>query len=101
MVHNVFFTLEDKSETAVNKLINDCHKYLKVIDGIIFFAVGPRVTEYQRPVNDQEFDVALHIAFTDKAAHDKYQVSDNHQAFLAENKPNFKSIKVCDSFIAE
>ena len=101
MVHNVFFTLNDNSDSSVKKLVDDCYKYLKDIDGITFFAAGPRVTEYQRPVNDQTFDVALHIAFTSKEAHDKYQVSEQHQAFLAKNKPTWKAVKVCDSFIAE
>lgn len=100
MIHNVFFTLNDASAAAVKKLIDDCYKYLKDIDGVVFFAAGERVRGYQRPVNDQQFDVALHIAFKSKEDHDKYQTSENHQAFIAANKPNWKSLKVCDSFIA-
>ena len=101
MVHDVFFTLNDNSDAAVQKLIGDCYKYLKDHDGVVFFAAGPRAAEYQRPVNDSEFDVALTVVFKDKSYHVKYQTAEDHLKFIAENKPNWKQVRVFDSLVAK
>ena len=68
---------------------------------IVFFAAGPRVEESTRPVNVQDWDVALHVVFDSKDLHDKYQDADDHHKFIDENKQNWKSVRVFDSFIAE
>ena len=46
---------------------------------------------------DQGFDVALHIVFTNKAAHDKYQEAESHKQFIEENKENWKKVRVFDA----
>jgi len=97
--HNVFFTLEDDSQAAIDKLVADCHKYLKNHPGVEFFAAGTLGNEFNRPVNDRMFDVALHVVFTDKAAHDNYQTIDDHQKFIELNKPNWKQVRVFDSWV--
>ena len=101
MVHDVFFTLNDNSDQAIQTLIDACYKYLKDHDGVTFFAAGPRVKECNREVNIQDWDVALHAVFESKECHDKYQTIEDHLTFIAENKQNWKSVKVFDSFIAE
>ena len=101
MVHDVFFTLNDNSDDAIQHLINACYKYLKDHDGVIFFAAGPRAKDYQRPVNVQDWDVALHVVFESKEQHDKYQVAETHLKFIEENKQNWKTVKVFDSLIAK
>ena len=58
--------------------------------GALFFAAGTLADEFQRPVNDRAFDVALHVVFTDRAAHDAYQQAPRHLKFIEENKPNWK-----------
>ena len=98
--HMVFFTLKDPSDEATQKLVDGCQKYLKAHDGIAFFAAGKRGEEFERPVNDQEFHVALHVVFNDKEAHDVYQVSDNHNAFIAENKDNWEAVRVFDAYVS-
>ena len=67
--HNVFFTLKDGSDAAADRLVAACRKYLKDHPGVVFFAAGTLAPEFQRPVNDRGFQVALHVVFTDKAAH--------------------------------
>lgn len=97
--HTVFFTLKDASAEATEKLVTDCQKYLKAHDGIVFFAAGTRGEEFDRPVNDSEFHVALHVVFDNKESHDVYQVSDNHNAFIDANKDNWGSVRVFDAYV--
>ncbi|QDV68200.1 Stress responsive A/B Barrel Domain protein [Rosistilla carotiformis] len=98
--HCVFFTLNDKSDVQCESLIAAGLKYLKPHDGIVSYSMGRREPEMQRPVNDQEFDVCLAIVFADRAAHDAYQVSDPHNEFIAEQKENWKQVRVFDSNVA-
>jgi len=97
--HNVFFTLHDDSPAAIQKLVDDCYRYLKEHPGVVFFAAGTLGEEFARPVNDRMFDVALHVVFTDKEAHDKYQTIDDHVKFIETNKANWKQVRVFDSWV--
>ncbi len=98
--HDVFFALTDNSPEAKAKLIAACKKYLSGHPGTIWFAAGPRGDEFQRGVNDQGFDVALHIVFKNKAAHDQYSKAERHMKFIEENKANWKKVRVFDSYVA-
>jgi hypothetical protein len=97
LVHNVFFSLEDRSTEAKNKLLQACRKYLTEHPGIVFFACGVLAEELKREVNDRDFDVGLHVVFKDKAAHDHYQLSAAHHRVIAENRANWKKVRVFDS----
>jgi hypothetical protein len=99
LVHDVYFTLIDGSEAARAQLIAACYRYLTGHDGVLFMSAGGLVSELARPVNDRGFDVALHIRFADKAAHDLYQEAERHKAFMAEQRPNWKSVRVFDSWV--
>ena len=57
--------------------------------------------DLRRDVNDIGFDVALHIVFTDKPAHDVYQESPSHMRFIAENKGGWKQVRVFDSVVEQ
>ncbi|MCG6156784.1 Dabb family protein [Rubinisphaera margarita] len=100
LAHIVYFTLHDNSEAARTKLVDACHKYLKDHPGVEFFAAGTLGDEFSRPVNDKTYDVSLHVYFTDKAAHDAYQTIDDHLTFIAENKENWKQVRVFDSWVS-
>ena len=54
-------------------------------------------TWLDRPVNDRDFDVGLHVVFEDRAAHDEYQPSERHEKFIAENKHLWNKVRVFDS----
>jgi hypothetical protein len=99
LVHDVYFTLKDNSADARTKFIDSCKKYLTKHPGTLHFAVGPRAEEIKGRVNDQEFDVALHIVFKDKAALEKYRVSDRHQQFIKEVQDSLKKVRVFDSLV--
>lgn len=100
LAHNVYFTLNDTSAEAIDRLVRACHQYLKNHPGVVFYAAGTLVEELQRPVNDREFQVALHVVFADKAAHDVYQQAADHLTFIAEQKDNWKQVRVFDSYVA-
>lgn len=96
LVHNVYFLLHDRSAPARQKLIDDCKKYLTGHPGTVFFAVGT-VADLDRPVNDRDFDVGLHVIFENRKAHDEYQVAPRHIAFVDANKPTWAKVRVFDS----
>lgn len=97
LAHMVYFTLEDNSEAKVNQLVSQCHELLNDHPGLEYFAVGILNRDLDRPVNDREFDVSLHTVFSDRAAHDAYQVAARHVEFIANNKSNWKTVRVFDS----
>lgn len=99
LAHNVYFTLKDASDSSADKLVAACHKHLQDHPGVLFFAAGRLAPEFQRPVNDRGFQVALHVVFTDKAAHDAYQQAPAHVTFIEENRANWAQVRVFDSYV--
>jgi hypothetical protein len=99
LAHNVFFKLKDPTEANVAALVAACKKYLNVQPGIVFFATGPICKELAREVNDQNWDVGLHLVFDSKASHDNYQDDPEHIKFVDENKPNWAGVRVFDSYV--
>jgi hypothetical protein len=100
-MHNVYFTLHDNSPEGKQKLMTACGKYLTGHPGTILFAAGTRAEDCQRPVNDQAFDVSLHLFFQDKKSHDDYQEAPRHQQFVEENKASWKQVRVFDSIVGD
>jgi Stress responsive A/B Barrel Domain len=99
LAHNVYFSLHDASDAAKATLVAACRKYLAHHPGTVLFTCGVRAKELQRPVNDGEFDVGLHLVFQTKADHDVYQTAPLHDQFIAENKDNWKKVRVFDSLV--
>jgi hypothetical protein len=99
VAHNVFFELKDKSPEAKKKLVDACYKYLKGHDGVLSFGAGPRAEDVKEKVSASDWDVGLHIVFKDKASLDKYARHPDHLKFIAENRENWKGVKVYDSLI--
>jgi hypothetical protein len=99
LAHNVYFTLKDGSPEAKQRLVAACRKHLSQHPGTVFFAAGVRAEALQREVNVRDFDVGLHIIFTDQAAHDRYQDAPAHYQFVAENKDTWMAVRVFDSVV--
>jgi hypothetical protein len=95
--HMVYFTLNDNTADKARELVAACKKYLSKHPGEVFFAAGVRAADFTRDVNAQDWDVALHIVFQSKADHDVYQDAPRHENFIAENKANWKQVRVFDS----
>ena len=95
--HMVYFTLEDDSPEAVDRLVRSCREHLSGHEGTLLMAVGTLAKEYQRPVNVRDFHVALQLVFESRAAHDRYQVSPRHQQFIEQNMANWAQVRVFDA----
>ena len=98
--HMVYFKLKDQTPAARQKLVDACNKYLSDHEGVIFYSAGVIGDEFKREVNDRDWDVALHLVFINKAAHDKYQDHPDHLKFIAENKGTWAKVRVFDSELA-
>ncbi len=96
-IHCVYFTLKEETQQQHDHLVAGCQKYLSDHPGTLHFSAGSRAVEYQRPVNDQEFSVALALVFASEADHETYQTSDRHQEFLAELSDCWSAVRVFDA----
>ena len=52
-----------------------------------------------RPVNDRNFDVAVHVVFENLAAFDKYMASERRQQWVNEHQASWKQVRVFDSIL--
>jgi hypothetical protein len=98
--HMVYFTLKDRSQAAIEKLLADCRHYLSGHPGTVIFAAGTLVPDLRRPVNQTDFDVALQVVFESRKAHDDYQVHPRHLEFIEKNKPNWDKVRVFDANVS-
>lgn len=97
--HMVFFTLKDRTDANRAKLIAACNTHLTQHEGTVYYSAGAMAPEFDRDVNDREWDVALHLVFASRAAHDKYQDHPRHLKFIEENKELWAKVRVFDSTI--
>ena len=102
--HDIFITLKDKSAAAVQRQLEFGKKYLANHPGELSFyaaVLAHNLTRHKQVAylfNDDDFDVAFHMVFSDRRAHDAYQVSDTHvKHFIPESNPNWVKIRVFDS----
>jgi hypothetical protein len=99
LAHMVFFELKEDTPEGRGKQLSACQKYLSDHEGTLHFSVGLIAEELRREVNVRNFQVALHIIFKDKASHDRYQQHPRHVQFIEENRPNWKSVRIFDSYL--
>ena len=98
--HAVYFTLKHRTPAAAAKLVAACQQHLTGHPGTLFFSVGTCAAEYDREVNDRDYDVALTIVFESHAAHDVYQTAPRHEQFIAENATDWAKVRVFDANLA-
>jgi hypothetical protein len=101
LCHSVYFALQDNSPAAVQQFVAACREYLSGHPGLLYFAVGSRAPDLAWEVSDVSFDVAVHLIFQDRAAHDQYQDSERHGQFIARTESNWKGIRCCDVYLEE
>ena len=100
VIHEVYFTLADRSPAARDTLVQECLKWLPGHDGMIRFNAGTRIEEHTRDVNVLDWDVAINALFDTKAAHDAYQnTSERHKKFVERNKAGWAKVRVFDSYL--
>lgn len=98
--HAVYFTLKNRTHEAAAKLVASCQQHLTGHPGTVFFSAGTCAAEYDREVNDRDYDVALTIVFESHAAHDVYQTAPRHEQFIAENATDWAKVRVFDANLA-
>ncbi len=98
LAHMVFFTLKDSNAENRKKLLDAGREYLGGHPGEIYFSMGT-MADLKQPVSVTDFDISLHIVFENKAAQDKYLVSERHLKFVAVAKELDKSVRVFDSYL--
>jgi len=96
LAHSVYFALKDRSPAAVAALVTACREHLTGHPGEVAFSVGT-LADYDRHVNDREWDVFLLVVFESRAAHDAYQTAPRHQQFIAENATGWAKVRVFDA----
>lgn len=99
LAHNVFFSLKESNDKNRAHLMEECQKYLANHEGTVYFAAGTVVADLDRPVNDRDWDVGLHLVFQDRECHDKYQVAKTHLEFIERNKDSWSKVRVFDSYV--
>lgn len=104
--HDIYITLRDKSHKAVQKQLELGKKYLAKAEhpGELSFSATVLAHHLKRHqqvpylVNEEDFDVAFHLVFAGKWAHDLYQDSDAHvKYFIPLSKGNWVKLRVFDS----
>ena len=98
--HAVYFTLKNRTPEAAAKLVASCQQHLTGHPGTVFFSAGTCAAEYDREVNDRDYDVALTIVFESHAAHNAYQTAPRHEQFIAENATDWAKVRVFDANLA-
>jgi hypothetical protein len=97
LAHIVFFSLAEPNDDNREKLVEGCKKYLDKHDGVVYFGVGVNAPEYNREVNDRDYDVALHLVFETAKHQDTYQTHPRHVKFVEECQGMWKKVRVFDS----
>lgn len=95
--HMVYFTLKDNSPAKIDANIASAKKHLDGHPGIVHFSVGKVAPDLAREVNQRDFDVALHIVFESRQAHDDYQAHPRHGEYIKECKENWARVRVFDA----
>ena len=94
--HVVIFWTKPEIPDAADLLIAGAEKYLRPIEGALFFHVG-KMSPSPRAVVDQSYQVALNIVFPSKQAEADYQVHPEHLKFVEEVfKPNCARVVIYD-----
>ncbi|MCC7084682.1 MAG: Dabb family protein [Pirellulales bacterium] len=96
LAHMVYFSLHDPTAANKQKMLDACHRYLSSHPGVVLYAAGT-CAPYDRPVNDRDFEIALQVVFTDRAAHDAYQTTPRHLEFIENCKSMWKKVRVFDA----
>ncbi len=94
-IHNVYFWLNEDEDQAGHQAFAGGLAQLVTDPNIVQSYFGPPA-ETDRDVVDNSYSFGLVVIFDDLAAHDRYQVSDIHEKFLAEHAHLWSKVSVFD-----
>lgn len=96
LIHNVYFWLKNPNDPAEHSSLAAGLEGLMRDENMVQGYWGKPGATPKRDVIDDSYDYALVLIFDDAAAHDRYQVSDIHQEFVANNEQYFGKVTVYD-----
>ena len=98
--HMVYFTLHDNSPAKVREWWRRARSICEAIPAKYSSppACGPRSSS--ATLMSRTGTWRCTSSFATKADHDRYQDAPRHQQFIAENKANWKQVRVFDSELA-
>ncbi len=97
MFHHVVFFYLKKNLTAAQRAEFEAKlRGLLRIKTIASGYVGKPSTHAVRPIIDTTYDFAEFFVFKSHADHDAYQIDPIHQAFIADCKAYWDSVKIYD-----
>ena len=99
LAHSVYFQLKDRTPAAAAALVASCREHLTGHPGEVAFSVGT-LADYDRQVNDRDWDVFLLIVFESQETHDAYQTAPRHEQFIAANATEWAKVRVFDADVA-
>src|SRR5688500_955122 len=83
--HMFFFQLSDTSKELVQDFIDLSIKYLSQHPGQEHFSIGCRALEINRSVSATNFEIAIHMIFTNEAAYKTYSENQRHLDFITHS----------------
>jgi hypothetical protein len=93
--HVVIWWTNPEVPNAEELILAGAEKYLRPIPFLKAYHIGRMATSH-RPVVDQSYQVAMHVAFEDKAAQDVYQDHPLHLDFVRECKHAWIRVVIYD-----
>jgi len=94
-VHSVYFWLKHPENPEDHDALKAGLSSLKGVQEIATAYIG-NPAETRRPVIDHTYDFSLILVFSDKAAHDAYQVHPVHLEFVAECSHLWERVQIYD-----
>lgn len=95
--HSLYFKLVDGSGPSIRKLEDVCRELLSGHEGEALFALGVCANPLGRPVNVENFDVALDMEWVDRDAYERYEASERHKRFGPMTQGTIQALHVFDS----
>ena len=95
-VHTVFFWLAHPESQSDRDALHAGLGSLKGINNISVAYIG-KPADTRRPVIDHTYDFSATLIFTDRAAHDAYQVHPVHLEFVAECAHLWNRVQIYDA----
>jgi hypothetical protein len=96
LIHTVLFWLRKDLSSSEREDFKAALDSLKDIPSAAAVYVGSPSSTPARPVIDASYDFCLTVLLEDMAAHDAYQQSPQHQAFL-ENNELWERVQIYDA----
>lgn len=96
MVHSVYFWLKPELDDDARAAFLGGLLSLRAIPGVRTLYAGPPSATPPRPVVVGDYTFGLTVVLDGMAAHDAYQASPEHQAFLKRFSPCWDRVQVLD-----